>query len=143
MPANKYDPVCHCGVQLSKHSVYDGHPFTEMETRESMDSELATLRAQLSALSAGMSRIRTVLASYDANDAVGHIHEVAESFATPNLAALAAEWERGRKAQRDMQQLLIIIRAFEAATDMRLGPLDNALVSEMEANRDERKAGRA
>ena len=84
-----------------------------------------------------------MLASYDADDAVVHIHEVAESFATPNLAALAAEWERGRKAQRDMQQLLIIIRAFEAATDMRLGPLDNALVSEMEANRDERKAGRA
>ena len=135
---------------MSDHVEHDGKTYYEESylkaanrNTERAHAELATLRAQLSALSAGMSRIRTVLASYDADDAVGHIHEVAESFATPNLAALAAEWERGRKAQRDMQQLLIIIRAFEAATDMRLGPLDNALVSEMEANRDERKAGRA
>jgi len=128
---------------VASHRILETQNDLQRERIEKQDAELATLRAQLSALSAGMSRIRTVLASYDANDAVGHIHEVAESFATPNLAALAAEWERGRKAQRDMQQLLIIIRAFEAATDMRLGPLDNALVSEMEANRDERKAGRA
>ena len=46
-----YDPVCHCGVELSKHSVYDNHPFTEMETPESMEALVTKLRAQLAAQS--------------------------------------------------------------------------------------------
>jgi len=92
---------------MSDHIEHDGKVYYEEsylrlanQNTERAHAELATLRAQLSALSAGMSRIRTVLASYDADDAVGHIHEVAESFATPNLSALAAEWERGREAER-------------------------------------------
>lgn len=29
--AAKYDPVCHCGIELSHHSPYENHAFTDME----------------------------------------------------------------------------------------------------------------
>jgi len=45
-----YDPCCHCGTSLSQHSVYDNHSFTEMDTWESMDAKITTLRAEVAML---------------------------------------------------------------------------------------------
>lgn len=63
----KIDPTCHCGTSLSQHSVYDNHPFTEMETFESMDAKLKhahraihILRAALHPLAGGQISIEDV-----------------------------------------------------------------------------------
>ena len=53
-----YDPVCHCGTQLSKHSVYEGHPFTEMETEESMSAKIAALTFERDALAVVLAKIK-------------------------------------------------------------------------------------
>lgn len=63
----KIDPTCHCGTSLSQHSVYDNHPFTEMETYESMDTKLKNahhaihlLRAALRPLASSAISIKDV-----------------------------------------------------------------------------------
>jgi hypothetical protein len=58
-----YDPVCHCGIPLSTHSVYDNHPFTEMETQESMQYQIDKLREERDALRSESERLAAALDS--------------------------------------------------------------------------------
>lgn len=70
----KYDSVCHCGISLSTHSKYDNHPFTEMDTWESMNSKIEDLRAQLAASQARECRMLQTLRLY-ANHASWYSNE--------------------------------------------------------------------